>query len=69
MDFTFENGSGHARAALYLMWVYKYGIYDPPQVRDKAKVTAENILKSRFCNPVKHSDKQVQMILDEMLNE
>ena len=43
MDQHFEPGSGYAAAALYLMWVYKYGIYDPQSVRDEAKQIAASI--------------------------
>ena len=67
MDTSLEPGSGHARAVLYLMWVYKYGIYDPPSIKEQAKQIAMNILKSRFCSTVKHNNPQVQAILKELL--
>jgi hypothetical protein len=66
MDQSLENGSGHARAALYLIWIYKYGIYDPPSIKEKAKTTALSILNERFCTPVKHNNPLVQTALKEM---
>jgi len=37
MDQRLEDGSGHAWAVMYLMWVYKYGSYDPPFIKNEAK--------------------------------
>ena len=67
MDGSLENGSGHAAAALYLMWVYKYGLYDPPAVKADAKLQAHSLLKTRFCATPSHSNPQVQAIVDEIL--
>ena len=67
MDPSLENGSGHAAAALYLMWVYKYGLYDPPAVKAAAKSQARSLLKSRFCAAPTHSNPLVQAIVDELL--
>ena len=67
MDPSLENGSGHAAAALYLMWVYKYGLYDPPAVKAEAGTISRSLLKSRFCAPPAHSDPKVQALLDELL--
>lgn len=67
MDQKLEDGSGHAWAALYLMWVYKYGLYDSPELKEEAKSTALSILGSRFCSTPTHSNPKVQAILDELL--
>ncbi len=67
MDPSLENGSGHARAALYTMWVYKYGAFDPPAVKNEAKSIAQGLLNSRFCSPPTHSNPKVQDIIDELL--
>lgn len=48
MDSSLENGSGHAWATMYTMWVYKYGKYDPPAIKEEAKNIATSLLKSRF---------------------
>jgi hypothetical protein len=66
MDQTLENGSGHAQAALYLMWIYKYGLYDPTDVKEEAKGVAKGILESRFCSPPTHTNPKVQAILNEL---
>lgn len=67
MDPTLDGGSGHARAALYLMWVYRYGQYDPQPVREQARVAAQSILQSRFCSPPKHNNPLVQTVVNELL--
>ncbi|WP_044398348.1 hypothetical protein [Lacinutrix sp. Hel_I_90] len=67
MDPYFENGSGHASAALYLMWVFKYGLYDPENIKTEARNTAMMLLNTRFCAPPSHSNENVQVILDELL--
>lgn len=69
MDSSLENGSGHAYAALYLMWVYKYGIDDPPFIKGMAKREAQNLLKERFRQRPSHSDPKVQSIIDELLGQ
>ncbi len=66
MDKTLEGGSGHAQAALYLMWVYKYGLYDPPHVKQDARTIAQSILGSRFCTTPAHTSPAVQAILNEL---
>jgi hypothetical protein len=66
-DQQLEGGSGYAWAALYLMWVYKYSLYDPPEIRDAAKQEATTFLGVRFCTTPSHSDPQVQAIIDELL--
>ena len=68
MDPTFENGSGHAWATIYLMWVYKYGLYDPPAIKEEAKNIAKFLLESRFYKPIRHSNQKVQAIIDELLS-
>jgi len=65
-DPFFENGGGHAQAALYLMWVYKYGLYDPPFIKQEARSIAKGILESRFCAPPTHSNPLVQAIINEL---
>ena len=67
MDPSLENGSGHARAALYTMWVYKYGTFDPLAVKNNAKSIAQGLLNSRFCFPPTHPNPKVQDIIDELL--
>jgi hypothetical protein len=67
MDPSLENGSGHARAALYTMWCYQYGLYDPLGIRTEAKSIAQNLLNSRFCAVPSHSDPRVQAIVDELM--
>lgn len=69
MDPALEVGSGHARAALYLMWVYKYSLYDPQHIREQARLAAQSILKSRFCSPLKHSNPLVQVVLNELVGQ
>jgi len=66
-DPSLEDGSGHAYAAMYLMWVYKYSLYDSPEIREEARSIAASLLDSRFCPPVTHSDSKVQEIVDELL--
>ena len=68
MDPSFDNGSGHARAVLYAMWVYKYGLYDPPEVRQEARTLAYSTL-SRLCSKPTSSNAKVQAILDELLSD
>lgn len=67
MDPSLENGSGHARAALYTMWMHKYGTFDPPHIKNEAKSIAQGLLNSRFCSPPTHSNPKVQEIVDELL--
>ncbi|MFX0203673.1 MAG: hypothetical protein ACFFCW_46845 [Candidatus Hodarchaeota archaeon] len=67
MDRTLENGSGHAWAAMYLMWVYEYGISDPPEIKNESKGIATSLLRSRFCTTPTHSNPKVQAIIDELL--
>jgi hypothetical protein len=66
MDQKLEGGSGHATAALYLIWVYKYGLYDSAQTRENARLTAMSILENRFCNTPRHSNPLVQAALNEL---
>lgn len=64
-DAVFENGSGYSYATMYLMWVYKYGIYDSLEIKEEAKNVAMMLLGSRFCSTPKHSNPKVQAIIDE----
>jgi hypothetical protein len=65
-DETFENGSGYAVAAIYFMWVYKYGT-DSQFIKNRAKSEAATLLRSRFCKKPSHSNPDIQAILDELL--
>ena len=65
-DQELEGGSGYAWAALYLMWVYEYSLYDPPEIKDWARQSVIQLLNGRFCTPPSHSDPRVQAILDEL---
>ena len=67
-DQYLENGSGYAYAAMYNMWVYKYGIFDTQEMKERAKVTAMDILKTRFCVKPSHSNPKVQAIINELLS-
>jgi hypothetical protein len=66
MDQKLDGGSGHSTAALYLMWVYKYGLYDSPQTKETARITAVSILQNRFCSVVQSSNQAVQSLLNEI---
>ena len=66
-DPYLEEGSGHAWAALYTMWVYKYGQHDPPDIKDWAKIVAKSLLTSRFASTPIHSNPKVKAIIDELL--
>lgn len=68
MDAALDHGSGHAWAALYLMWVYKYGLYDPPAIKEEAKTTAISLLRGRLCSSPASSNPRVQAIIDELLH-
>jgi hypothetical protein len=67
MDATLDNGSGHAWAALYTMWVYKYGLYDSPAMKLEAKTVATSLLKTRFCTTPTSTNPAVQAIVTELL--
>lgn len=67
MDASLERGSGHARAVLYLMWVYKYGLYDPPEIKSAAASAAISLLKTRFCERPASSHPKIQALIDELL--
>jgi hypothetical protein len=68
MDPALDKGSGHAWATLYAMWVYKYGLYDPPLMKQSARINAYALL-SRFCSKPTSSNPKVQAIIDELLAE
>ncbi len=67
-DATLEGGSGYAQAALYAMWVYKYGLYDPPAIKERAKLSATTTLRYSICSTPTHSNPLVQDLIDELLN-
>jgi hypothetical protein len=66
MDAMIDGGSGHAWATLYLMWVYKYGVYDPPSVKNEAKWLATGLLLQRFCTKPTSTNPKVQAIITEL---
>ena len=68
MDQQLEGGGGYAQAALYCMWVYKYGLYDPLFMKEEAKTLALMFLNGRFCSKPEHSNPKVQAIIDELLS-
>lgn len=67
MDAQFEPGSGFTRAVLYLMWVYKYGRYDPASIRTEAKNLVATF-KDRFCARPASTDPRVKALLAELWN-
>lgn len=69
MDQQLEGpgASGHAQAAIYLMWVYKYGLFESPYLTQYAKEAAKDILETRFCIKPTHSNPKVQAIIDELI--
>ncbi len=67
MDPSLEGGSGHAWAAIYTMWDYRYGKYDPPAIKEEAEQIATGLLQSRFSSRPAHSSPQVQAVIDELL--
>jgi hypothetical protein len=68
MDASLDKGSGHAWSTLYSMWVYKYGVYDPPVMRQRARLFAAATL-SRFCSKPQSANPRVQAIVDELLGQ
>lgn len=66
-DATLENGSGHAQAALYCMWVYQYGLYEALATKQSAQEIAVLLLTTRFSSKPTHSNPNVQAILDQLL--
>lgn len=67
MDQVFEGGSGYASGMMYLMWVYKYGDFDPADMKTRARDEAVSTLRDRFCTKPTHSNPLVQAILDELI--
>lgn len=65
-DEEFEPGSGHARAALYSMWVLEYGLYDPEWIRKEVKDLVLPSLKSRFCSKPASNNPTVQALLTKL---
>ncbi len=65
-DLELEDGGGYAWGALYAMWLYKYGLYDPASMQREAKEVAL-VLLDRICTTPSHSNPLVQAILDELL--
>jgi hypothetical protein len=48
------------------MWVYKYGVYDPPSVKNEAKWLATGLLLQRFCTKPTSTNPKVQAIITEL---
>jgi hypothetical protein len=67
LDATLDNGSGFAWSALYFMWVYKYGSFDPPGVKDRARQAARSLLQHSFCSAPSSGNPKVQAIIEEIL--
>lgn len=67
-DAALEGGSGYAQGALYDIWVYKYGLCDPPDIKNQAKSAATNALRGTFCSTPTHSNPLVQAVVNELLN-
>ena len=68
LDATLDNGSGFAWSALYFMWVYKYGSFDPPAVKDRARQAARSMLQYSFCSAPSSGNPKVQAVVEEILN-
>lgn len=66
-DAILEGGSGYAQGALYDMWVYKYGLFDPPTMKNQSKNAATSVLQSFFCSTPAHSNVLVRAIVDELI--
>lgn len=67
LDATLDNGSGFAWSTLYFMWVYKYGSFDPPAIKDRARQAARSTLQYSFCSPPSSANPKVQAVVDEIL--
>lgn len=67
MDRSLDAGSGHAQAAMYNMWVWKYGLYDPPFIRDQARAAAISLF-GRLCGSPSSSNPEIQAIVTELLS-
>jgi hypothetical protein len=67
LDATLDDGSGFAWSALYFMWVYKYGSFDPPAVKDRARQAARSTLQYSFCSAPSSANPKVQSVIDEIL--
>jgi hypothetical protein len=67
LDATLDNGSGFAWSALYFMWVYKYGSFDPPAAKDRARQAARSVLQYSFCSGPSSRNPKVQAVIGEIL--
>ena len=67
LDATFDNGSGFAWSALYFMWVYKYGSFDPPAIKNRARQAARSTLQYSFCSTPSSMNPKVQAVIEELL--
>jgi hypothetical protein len=67
LDATLDNGSGFAWSALYFMWVYKYGSFDPPPIKDRARQAVRSMLQYSFCSAPSSGNPKVQAIIEEIL--
>ncbi|HEX7780168.1 MAG TPA: hypothetical protein VF424_13045, partial [Vicinamibacterales bacterium] len=66
LDATLDNGSGFAWSTLYAMWVYKYGSFDPPAIKDRARQIAKSMLQYSFCSTPSSSNPKVQALVEEI---
>ena len=66
LDATLDNGSGFAWSALYFMWVYKYGSFDPPAVKERARQAAKSVLQYSFCSAPSSGNPKVQAVIEEI---
>ena len=68
MDQSFEPGSGRARDAEYMMWVFKYGKTDPLEYKQLAEWAAQSILQVSFCEKPSSSSPTIQVLINELLD-
>jgi hypothetical protein len=66
---SLDNGSGFAWSALYFLWVYKYGSFDPPTVKDRARQAARSVLRYSFCSAPSSRNPKVQALIEETLTQ
>ncbi|HST70499.1 MAG TPA: hypothetical protein VLI94_12675 [Solirubrobacterales bacterium] len=67
MDPAFEPGSGYAYASLYLMWLFKHSLFDPPETKSRARDLAI-IFRDRFCTRPSSANPAIQSLLVELWN-
>lgn len=67
-DASLEDNGAFAKHLIYLMWIYKYSLNDPPIMKEVAKLKANHVMAA-FCNKPSHSNPKIQAIIDEILAE